>query len=306
VPTPAFADFVVPQAPQADGSIVHIVQPGDTLSSIAVAYATTNDEILKLNGLASGRFLQIGQKLIIRLAPPGGSSSEAIAEAQGTSEVSATDEVVATGEAGATEEVGEPATTEEATQVPPTIEPTVAAPATDVPPAPVTEVADNSVPSVTQVCLSLFDDANQNRIHEEGESLLAKGTITVSTGGQTVNTYETDGASEPFCLKDVTAGIYVAAAQPPEGYGLTTSPQLTLRVQTGLSIDANFGAAQGVEAVVPPAADSGNEQPQAIINETADTPDTSALLQNIGLIVFGLAGFVLVFGLGAAVLLRRR
>jgi hypothetical protein len=41
------------------------------------------------------------------------------------------------------------------------------------------------------------------------------------------------------------------------------------------------------------------------VEETADTTD-SPLLQNLGLLVFGLAGFVLLTGLGAALLLRRR
>jgi hypothetical protein len=77
-------------------------------------------------------------------------------------------------------------------------------------------------------------------------------------------------------------------------------------VQSGLSINASFGAAQGVQAAVPPAADSGDVAPQAIVEETAEDRVTDLLLQNIGLIVFGLAAFVLVFGLGAALVLRRR
>lgn len=309
VPTPAFASFVVPQAPQADGSIIHTVQPGDTLAAIAVAYGTTNDDILSLNGLSSGRFLQIGQKLIIRLAAPGGSSSSDVASAQETNQVVASPtvevEVVETDEVEAVEtEVVEAVETE--TLVPPTTEPTsIPATSTDAPPAPVTEVAQVNA-NAAGVCLSMFEDVNQNRIRESSEPLLANGKITISADGQTVTTYETDGSSEPFCLTDLSAGLYTVGAEAPEGYGLTGSPQSTLRVQTGLRINASFGAAEGLEAAVPPAADSGNEAPQTIIDETADTPESNALLQNIGLIVFGLAGFVLIFGFGAALLLRRR
>ncbi|MBC8171915.1 MAG: LysM peptidoglycan-binding domain-containing protein [Anaerolineae bacterium] len=311
VPTPAFASFVVPQAPQEDGSIIHTVQSGDTLAAIAVAYGTTNDEILSLNGLTSGRFLQIGQRLIIRQAAPGGSSSSDVAEEQGTEEVEAgaTDEVevVETEEViGETEEVigeteaVEPVVTEDTSA--PTETPL---PATDAPPAPVTQVAQNNA-SVTGICLSMFNDANQNRIREAGELLLASGKIMISAGGETVETYETDGSSEPFCLLDLDAGVYTVGAEAPEGFGLTGSPQSTLRVQSGVGVNLQIGAAQGLEAVVPPAADSGNEAPQAIIDETAETPEANGLLQNIGLIVFGLAGFVLIFGFGAALLLRRR
>ena len=67
--TPAYVPFVTAQGVRADGSIVHTVQAGDTLSSIAVAYAeygVTNQTIAELNGInANARFLQIGQELVI-------------------------------------------------------------------------------------------------------------------------------------------------------------------------------------------------------------------------------------------------
>lgn len=70
---PAFVPFVVPQNVRPDGSIVHVVQANDTLSSIAFAYAdygVTNESIAELNGIKpNARFLQIGQELVI--LPPG-------------------------------------------------------------------------------------------------------------------------------------------------------------------------------------------------------------------------------------------
>lgn len=72
-PTSAQVPFVVPQGVKQDGSIVHVVQAGDTLTSIAYAYrdyGVTNESIAELNdGIkANSRFLQIGQELLI-LAP---------------------------------------------------------------------------------------------------------------------------------------------------------------------------------------------------------------------------------------------
>ncbi|MBI5958009.1 MAG: LysM peptidoglycan-binding domain-containing protein [Chloroflexi bacterium] len=65
--------FVVPQGVRPDGSIVHIVQGGDTLWSIAYAYISydvTVDTIAALNGLKpNARYLQLGQELLI--LPPG-------------------------------------------------------------------------------------------------------------------------------------------------------------------------------------------------------------------------------------------
>lgn len=69
VPTPATAAFVVAQAPRADGSLVHLVMPGDTMAGIAFAYGVPVDEIMALNPtLRSPRYIRIGQELLIREA----------------------------------------------------------------------------------------------------------------------------------------------------------------------------------------------------------------------------------------------
>ena len=54
--------------PQADGSIVHVVKYGQTLSTIATWYGVTIDQIKQLNNLV-GENIYVGQSLIIKLAP---------------------------------------------------------------------------------------------------------------------------------------------------------------------------------------------------------------------------------------------
>ncbi|GAB4399526.1 MAG: hypothetical protein OHK0052_23050 [Anaerolineales bacterium] len=54
--------------PAADGSIVHIVQQGQTLWAVAAIYQIPLDDLLILNGLNQNSFVFPGDKLIIR--PP--------------------------------------------------------------------------------------------------------------------------------------------------------------------------------------------------------------------------------------------
>jgi LysM repeat protein len=63
--TPTPFGMIVPQAPDADGKIVHEVQAYQALFTIAEAYHVTVDRILTLNGWQEEWPLQIGQKLVI-------------------------------------------------------------------------------------------------------------------------------------------------------------------------------------------------------------------------------------------------
>ncbi len=63
--TPTPVGMVVTQTPDADGKIIHEVQPYQALFTIAEAYHVTVDRILVLNGLQADWPLQIGQKLVI-------------------------------------------------------------------------------------------------------------------------------------------------------------------------------------------------------------------------------------------------
>jgi uncharacterized protein YkwD len=59
---------IVPNTPLANGSIVHIVQPGETLWLIAISYGVKVDDLLNLNRLLPGSAIYPGDKIIIRLA----------------------------------------------------------------------------------------------------------------------------------------------------------------------------------------------------------------------------------------------
>jgi LysM repeat protein len=57
--------FALQLVPTPTPSGLYIVQPGDTLSALAVEFGTTVDEIVAANGLTDPDALQAGQTLII-------------------------------------------------------------------------------------------------------------------------------------------------------------------------------------------------------------------------------------------------
>jgi LysM repeat protein len=63
--TPTPLGMIVPQTPDADGKIIHEVQPYQALITISDAYHVPVERILTLNGWQQDWPLQIGQKLVI-------------------------------------------------------------------------------------------------------------------------------------------------------------------------------------------------------------------------------------------------
>jgi LysM repeat protein len=72
-----------------DASPVHLVQPGETLSSIASLYNTTVDAIVQANGISNLGYIYVGQQLII--PPSQVSPAEAAPQPGGTYVVQAGD-----------------------------------------------------------------------------------------------------------------------------------------------------------------------------------------------------------------------
>ena len=64
----AVVQAVITATPGADGSIVHEVQPGQALWSIAIAYGVKIADLIALNKLPAAPVLSIGQKIIVQPA----------------------------------------------------------------------------------------------------------------------------------------------------------------------------------------------------------------------------------------------
>ncbi len=292
------AQFVRPQGASEDGTIVHVVQSGDTLAAISVAYGVPASEILALNGLSDGRLLQVGQRLVIQ-TPEAQPVAEEPIETEAPSSTGAETEV----------EVAQAPTAEPSAT--PSPEPTPIPATPTIPPtAPVVSAQterQNPTNPEPRVCVLLYEDSNQNRILEGGETALAGGSIRIEDGnGAVVAERETTG-EEPFCFDVLAPGDYTAIASAPDGYGLTTPARLLVRVRAGAGSNLSFGAAQGVAVAVAPTADAVVETPPtgSVSADDAGNPIENILAVS-GLIVLGLAGIILVGGLGASVLMRRR
>ncbi len=65
-PTAQPGSPILVSTPREDGSIVHVVQPGQTLIGIATAYAISLADLLALNGMNENSFIYVDEELIIR------------------------------------------------------------------------------------------------------------------------------------------------------------------------------------------------------------------------------------------------
>ena len=118
--------------------------------------------------------------------------------------------------------------------------------ATAIPP---TEVAlaipviamESIQPDQTRLCVLAFDDANTNRLRDQGEPLLTGMQINLLQEGMETRTLST-AAGTPACFADLAQGTYTLAAVPPETYGMTTPSQLQVEVLRGVALMVSFAA----------------------------------------------------------------
>lgn len=198
--------------PDANGRIVHTVQEGDMLGTIASLYGVTIQQIVDLNNLASHNFVVLGQQLVIKTG-------------EGAPEPSTTEEPPEA-------ETTEPPPETDATEEPETTEP----PATDVePPA-----AEEPLGTGT-LCVLSFEDVNGNAARDPQEPNLAGVTFVLSDGGEAVSRYTTDGISEPYCFAELVPGTY-EVTWTGDHFAPTSEQSWQVEVSSGDILSHEFGA----------------------------------------------------------------
>ncbi len=270
----AIGVFLLQAQPEDDADLVHTVDAGDTLISIAHAYGVTLDQLLTLNDLHPETLLQIGQRLLVIRAP------------EFADEVGAADAVAG---AAAENEFAVGGNVESG----------------DLPPAPVAEAdapmrdpADIS----PQLCFAVYLDDNQNGMMEAGEALLQDATIRLlDANAVEEQRYTTGGADEPFCQRLLERKLYMIEGSAPPGFGLTSPARLHIDLRSGGLVNVDFGAKQGLaELPIPPL------EPTSGDDERPSEQPRSLLRELSGLFALGLAAVVFFSGMVVSLFIRLR
>lgn len=279
--------------PRADGSVIHIVQSGDSWWSLAIQYAGTMGiapeealtQIPALNGNPS--VITTGQELIIVPAGAAPAEEEPTAEPETETET-AEDEAAASEEAESVEEVAAAPAEESSTE----------------------SAAQQALPNITpgSICVQTFYDTDGDGVRLEGEATVPDNAVTLSRDGNTVSTWISDDSVDGYCFENLEAGSYQVQIYPTADYMVTGDDSWAIAVADGVMVPVSFGLqeAPAVADASTTAVDSGTTD-AAPAAEPAAAPEaeSSGLMGNVGLIVLGVAGVLILLAGVGVVLLRR-
>ncbi len=260
--------------PRADGTVVHVVDTGDTLFGIALEYGLTLDELLQLNpDVGKDDFLSIGQEIVVSVpggATPPQTQPTATPEAQPEPEQPGEEQPPSSGSPG--ESTGG-----------------------DVPAAPQGDAAS--------ICVTAFNDLNEDMFRQpDSEGLLPNAEISVVGTGGPAGTYRTDGISEPYCFQNLQPGNYILRHTPPAGYTMSDGGQWNLVLGAGQVSNIDLGYVRDENAQPgdsqDPSAPSSDEPESGTESESNDeNPDEekeqSSLSKIINLVI-RISGFMVI------------
>ncbi|MBK8985665.1 MAG: LysM peptidoglycan-binding domain-containing protein [Chloroflexi bacterium] len=260
---PLLAQSLPTPTPDADGNIYVVVQPNDSMWSIAARAGISLPTLLELNDLTENSVVRPGDRLLIGRVEP---------------------LPTVTPEPSPTATLGPPTPT----RTPPPLPP-------------------------TSVCLTAFDDLNQDGIHDGGEPLRGAVAFTIFTEQAVVANYITDGLSEPRCL-ELEPGSYRITRSIGRDETLSNDGDVAVLLNRGSVVQLFFGSYRGA-AMVGATAVSGTPSPatplpvfiQATLpGETAVSPTKPTPPNLLAWGALALAAVLTVAALIFAIRLRRQ
>ncbi len=168
-------------------------------------------------------------------------------------------------------------------------------PAAGTPAVQPTEVISaTATPTAGALCVQAFFDNNGNGERDTGEDLVPNVLFKVTTKGNAITSYTTDGINEPYCIRNLTAGDYTVAATVVADYNPTTPLNDTASVPGGAAANFSVGlrkASDGAQDIGV----TGTPAPAATTNKGG--PSIVAILATLGggLIILGAIGFGVLF-----------
>jgi LysM repeat protein len=193
--------------PRPDGSIVYVVQAGDTLSLISQKTGVPVDQIRTLNAtsIGEGYIIHVGQELVLSLP----------SEAPVPTEMPTSEPELVADAGNTTGDEGEGGGT------------------------------GGGGTANTSICVLAYNDRNNDTFRDEAnEELLPNAQFTLANASGVIGQYTTDGFNEPYCFV-VSPDSYRVSQSPPPGYTASGAAEQAVAVTEGATINIAFGYVRG-------------------------------------------------------------
>lgn len=234
-PTPGPSPTPLPTpTPRPDGSIVHVVQTGDTLGGIALQYDISVDQLKQLNAGSIGddNLIRTGQELVVSVPSAAPTSTPLPEPPTATPQPEGSD----SGESGESGDSGESSESSESGDS--------------------AEASDGA-----SICVLAFHDRNGDTVRDPAnEELLPNVEFTLATASGVSAQYTSDGVSEPYCFTGLAPGSYRVIQEAPAGYEATGLPEQNVALAEGTTFDLQFGNARTTAAAEVEGSEEGESE----------------------------------------------
>jgi LysM repeat protein len=155
-------------------------------------------------------------------------------------------------------------------------------------------VSATATPTAGALCVQAFFDNNGDGLRDTDEELVPNVLFKVTSNGNVVASYTTDGVSEPYCINNLTAGDYTVAATVVADYNPTTPLNDTATIPGGAAAKFSVGlrkASDGDQVVGV----TGTPTPATTAKSSG--PSILAILATVGggVIILGAIGLGVLF-----------